>query len=77
MPHVHIKHFPKDFTDEQRQRLSEALTTVVVEHFGTYDGAVSIALEPVVPDTWETRVTVPDVQGRAELLIKEPHYRTA
>jgi 4-oxalocrotonate tautomerase len=32
---VHIKHFPKDFTDEQRQRLSEALTTVVVEHFGT------------------------------------------
>ncbi|MFB7508628.1 tautomerase PptA [Streptomyces broussonetiae] len=77
MPHVHIKHFPKDLTDEQRQRLAEAVTTVVVEHFGTYEGAVSIALEPVAPEAWETRVTVPDVQGKAELLIKEPHYRTA
>lgn len=76
MPHVHIKHFPHDFTDEQKQRLAEAVTEVVVDHFGTYDGAVSIALEPVPADDWDEAVTVPDVQGRAHLLIKKPNYRT-
>lgn len=74
MPHVHIRHFPKDFTDEGGQRLAAALTAVVTEHFETYDGAVSIALEPVPADEWIDTVVVPDIQGRAGLLIQQPAY---
>jgi 4-oxalocrotonate tautomerase len=77
VPHVHIKHFPRDFTDVQKKRLSEAVTAVVVEHFATYDGAVSLALEPVAETDWNAAVTVPEIEGRAHLLVKEPHYRTA
>ena len=77
MPHIAIKHFPKDFTDEQRQRLAEAITSVVVRHFGTYDGAVSIALEPVAQDEWQEKVLVPEIREREHLLLKAPHYRPA
>ncbi len=74
MPHVHIRHFPKDFTDEGRRRLATALTAVVTEHFGTCDGAVSIALEPVPAERWTETVLVPEIQGRADLVIQEPAY---
>jgi len=74
MPHVHIRHFPKDFTDEARQKLATALTAVVTAHFGTDDGAVSIALEPVPAEDWTETVVVPEIQGRVDLVIKKPAY---
>ncbi|MGW8970541.1 tautomerase PptA [Streptomyces platensis] len=75
MPHVNIKHFPVDFTDEQKKQLAEQVTTVVMEHFGVYEGAVSIALEPVVKPGWNETVYVPEITGRQHLLIKTPSYR--
>ncbi len=75
MPHVTIKHFPKDFADEQKRQLAEAITRVVTEHFGTYDGSVSIALEPVPAHDWTERVYEPEIVGRQQSLIKEPNYR--
>ncbi|MFC6064167.1 tautomerase family protein [Streptomyces ochraceiscleroticus] len=75
MPHVNIKHFPKDFTEEQHHRLAEAVTTVVMEHFGVHDGAVSIALEPVAKADWNESVGVPELTDRRHLLIKAPNYR--
>ncbi|MFF7234070.1 4-oxalocrotonate tautomerase [Streptomyces sp. 2333.5] len=75
MPHVNIKHFPVDFTDEQKNQLAEAVTTVVMEHFGVYEGAVSIALEPVAESGWNEAVYVPEITGRQQLLIKAPNYR--
>ncbi|UQA91325.1 tautomerase PptA [Streptomyces halobius] len=74
MPHINIKHFPKDFTEEQKQRLSEALADVVIRHFDVPDGAVSIALEPVPQSAWSDAVVVPEITGRQDLLIKEPNY---
>ncbi|MEO3868327.1 tautomerase family protein [Nonomuraea sp. B12E4] len=76
MPHVTIQHFPVDLTPEQRQRLTDALTTLVVESFGTYEGAVSIALEPVEAADWTTSVYEPLIAGRANRLIKAPEYRS-
>ncbi|AJC54251.1 tautomerase PptA [Streptomyces sp. 769] len=75
MPHVNIKHFPKDFTDEQKQQLAQAITEAVTEHFRTYDGAVSIALEPVAAHDWHETVYRPEITGRQHLLVKEPNYR--
>ncbi|THV42209.1 tautomerase family protein [Glycomyces buryatensis] len=74
MPHVNIKHFPRDFTAEQRERLSEAVTTVVAKHLDTPRGAVSIALEPVPEAEWSDTVVVPEITGREHLLIKTPNY---
>lgn len=75
MPHVNIKHFPKDFTDEQKERLAEAITAVVTEHFATDEGNVSVALEPVAAAEWNQAVGTPELLGRADLLIRRPAYQ--
>jgi 4-oxalocrotonate tautomerase len=74
VPHVNIKHFPRDFTDEQKKAVAEAITTVVLQNFDTYEGAVSIALEPVAKPDWNETVVVPEITGRAHLLVKAPNY---
>ncbi|MCF6475140.1 tautomerase pptA [Nonomuraea sp. MG754425] len=76
MPHVTIQHFPLDLAPEQRRRLADALTALLVEQLGTYPGAVSIALEPVQPADWAGTVYEPRIAGRSELLIKTPEYRS-
>ncbi|MCX2968864.1 MULTISPECIES: tautomerase PptA [Streptomyces] len=75
MPHVDIKHFPKELSDEDRDRLAEALTAVVAEHFGTHRGAVSIALEAVAPEEWTERVVTTAIEAHPHRLIKAPDYR--
>lgn len=77
MPHVTIKHFPKEFTDEQKAQLANAITELVVESFGTYEGAVSIALEPVPKADWTATVVEPEINGHPEKLIKAPNYRAS
>lgn len=74
MPHVNVKHFPKDFSDDQKQRLAEAVTAVVVEHFDVPEGTVSIALKPVDKADWNDTVVIPEITGQTELLIKPPNY---
>ncbi|MGR6918468.1 tautomerase family protein [[Actinomadura] parvosata] len=75
MPHVTIQHFPLDLAPERKRRLADALTALVVAEFGTYEGAVSIALEPVDPGDWAAAVYQPRIAGRPEQLIKAPEYR--
>ncbi|MFE1590616.1 tautomerase family protein [Streptomyces sp. NPDC059402] len=75
MPHVSIKYFPRHFTDDQKTRLAEEITTLVSENFEIYRDAVSVSLEPVAPEQWDERVVVPELTDRADLLIKAPRYR--
>ncbi|KNB53738.1 tautomerase PptA [Streptomyces caatingaensis] len=74
MPHINIKHFPKDFTGEERERLAESLTDVITRHFGVSEDAVSVALEPVEQAVWNETVHGPEITGRPHLLIKHPNY---
>jgi 4-oxalocrotonate tautomerase len=76
MPHVNIKHFPRDLTGEQKRRLAETITAVVSESFVVPRGAVSIALEPVAETDWNETVVVPEITGREHTLIKAPNYRS-
>lgn len=77
MPHVDISYYDREFTDEQKERLGQALADVVVEHFSTYDGAVSVALHPVDREDWQEQVYQPRITGHADRLIKRPDYRSA
>ncbi|MFD0367064.1 tautomerase family protein [Streptomyces sp. NPDC127114] len=77
MPHLDISYYGREFTDEQKDRLAKALSEVVVEHFSTYDGAVSISLHPVDRQDWQDRVFAPRITALADRLIKRPDYRSA
>ncbi|WP_340561962.1 MULTISPECIES: tautomerase family protein [Streptomyces] len=74
MPHVSLKHYPRDFTPEQKQRLADAVTRLVVEHFEVPENVVSVALEAVDPAQWRERVDAPEISARPDLLIKTPDY---
>ncbi|MEV7026240.1 tautomerase family protein [Kitasatospora sp. NPDC093558] len=75
MPHVNIKHFPRDVTPQQKRDLADAITTVIAEHFDVPACAVSIALEPVPETSWNDTVVGPEISGRKHLVVKEPDYR--
>lgn len=74
MPHVTIKHFPQDFTEQQQRQLAAAITEVITHHFGVIEGAVSVAVEPVEPADWNDAVYGPEIAARQHLLIKRPDY---
>jgi 4-oxalocrotonate tautomerase len=74
MPHVNIKHFPAPLNEEQTSELVSAITEAVTRAFGCDEGVVSIALEPVDPQTWQEQVYAPEILERKDLLRKTPSY---
>ncbi|MEV7879374.1 tautomerase family protein [Streptomyces microflavus] len=74
MPHVHIQHFTRTFTEAEKADLVEALTEAVTRVFGTGPDAVSIAVEPVDPSEWTEEVYRPQIEARPHLLWKRPGY---
>ncbi|WP_329455150.1 tautomerase family protein [Streptomyces sp. NBC_01497] len=74
MPHISIRHWPRTFTDAEREDLVTELTRTVTRAFGVDEGSVSIAVESVEPSRWTDEVHTPEIAGRAHLLWKEPHY---
>ncbi|MER5641332.1 tautomerase family protein [Kitasatospora sp. NPDC002227] len=74
MPHVSIKHFPVEVTEEQSARLVAAITAAVTENLGCEEGVISIALEPVDPADWQDQVYTPEITDRRHLLRKLPNY---
>ncbi|GGV24571.1 hypothetical protein GCM10010495_45220 [Kitasatospora herbaricolor] len=77
MPHVNIKYHSRDFTDEQKRQLAEAISSVIEKHFNTYEGAVSVALESLPAADWDEAVYGPEITGREHLLIQGPNYHTS
>ncbi|RKS97016.1 4-oxalocrotonate tautomerase [Streptomyces sp. 3211.6] len=73
MPHIHIWHYPRDFTAEQLKAIDEAVTAAVTKTFATGEDAVSISLEPVGPEDWESQV-LSEIAARPDLLVKRPGY---
>ncbi|XMN08778.1 tautomerase family protein [Streptomyces griseobrunneus] len=74
MPHVHIQHFTRTFTEAEKADLVDALTEAVTRVFGTGPDAVSIAVEPVEPSEWTERVYRPQIEAHSHLLWKRPGY---
>jgi 4-oxalocrotonate tautomerase len=74
MPHVSIKHFPADLTQEQENALVSAITDAVTGAFGVDEGVVSVALQPVPPESWHELVYQPEIIDRRHQLRKAPSY---
>jgi 4-oxalocrotonate tautomerase len=74
MPHVNIKHFPTELSEERQSELVLAVTQAVRNAFGCDEGVISIALEPVTKDDWNELVYGPEIEQRRDLLRKIPSY---
>jgi 4-oxalocrotonate tautomerase len=73
MPHVIVKLWPGK-SDDQKQRLSDAVVRDVtaVLHYG--DESVSVAFEEVRSQDWTAKVYEPDILANWNKLTKEPGY---
>jgi len=73
MPHVVVKLWP-DKSEDQKKRLAEAITKVVMNilHYG--EESVSVAMEEVKPKAWVEEVYKPEIKNKWNNLYKEPGY---
>lgn len=73
MPHVIVKLWPGK-SEQQKTRLTEAITKNVMEilHYG--DESVSVAMEEVKSQDWVDQVYKPDIQKKWDILYKKPGY---
>ncbi|MGE7389172.1 tautomerase family protein [Streptomyces sp. NPDC004126] len=73
MPHIHIRHYPRDFTAEQLREIDEAVTAAVTRTFALGEDAVSISLEPVTPEDWQAQVLA-EIAARPDQQVRRPGY---
>jgi 4-oxalocrotonate tautomerase len=73
MPHVIVKLWPGK-SDDQKQRLSDAIVRDVARIFDYGDDSVSVAFDEVAAGEWSERVFNPDILGKWDSLTKEPGY---
>lgn len=74
MPHINIKHFPRDLPADEQNALVEGLVLLITRTFDCADTAVSVVLEPIAPAAWHERVVDPEFHEREALLVRRPGY---
>jgi 4-oxalocrotonate tautomerase len=73
MPHIIVKMFPGR-TEEQKQRLADAITNDVADIAKCDETSVSVAIEEVDPMEWPEKVYRPDILNAESTLYKKPGY---
>lgn len=73
MPHVIVKLWPGK-SEQQKQRLAEAITKDVMDIFNYGEESVSVAMEEIKPQDWAEKVYQPDIVGKPAQLYKKPGY---
>lgn len=73
MPHVSVKLWPGR-SEEDKQRLAEAIVEDVVRFTGCSESSVSVSIEEIPSGDWKEKVYEPDVKGKARYLYKKPGY---
>ena len=68
MPYVNIKSFPKD--DETKKKIVDQINEIFLKTWGCPQEALSISMEEVAPDDWETKVRKAEIlPNRDKMMI--------
>ena len=73
MPHVIVKMYPGR-TDEQKNKLAQAIANSIVKIAKCEEKSVSVAIEEIAPENWAETVYRPDIMEKEETLVKKPGY---
>ncbi|MCL6359371.1 tautomerase PptA [Pectobacterium polaris] len=74
MPHIDVKHFPRNLSEEEKKAVAEDLAAVLKKHFGSSDESLSVALNEVQPERWKDDVYDPFIKPQLDTLSKKPGY---
>ncbi len=73
MPHVVVKMYPGS-TEEQKIKISEEITKVIMNATNKPEAAVSVAIEEVAENDWMEKVYDAEIRPNFEKLYKKPGY---
>ncbi|KFF69293.1 tautomerase PptA [Pectobacterium brasiliense] len=74
MPHIDVKHFPRNLSEEEKKAVAEDLAAVLKKHFGSSDESLSVALNEIQPERWKDDVYDPFIKPQLDALPKKPGY---
>ncbi|MDO4188178.1 MAG: tautomerase family protein [Lachnospiraceae bacterium] len=73
MPHISVKCYPGR-TEEQKIMLAKKITEDVKEIMEAKEETISITIEDVQPQDWDTTVKNVEILPKASVMYKKPHY---
>jgi 4-oxalocrotonate tautomerase len=73
MPHIIVKMFAGR-SDEDKQRLAQALTKALIDTIGSSEKSISVGIEDVTPEAWGDQVYRPDIAAKLDTIFKAPGY---
>ncbi len=73
MPHVIVKLWPGK-SEQQKNRLAEAIIKDVMDILPYGEESVSVAMEEVKSQDWVEKVYRPDIRNQWDKLYKKPGY---
>ncbi|MBI4768161.1 MAG: tautomerase family protein [Deltaproteobacteria bacterium] len=73
MPHVIVKLYPGR-SEDQKNRLAEAITKDIVVFAKCEEKSVSVAIEEIDSAQWAEKVYWPDILDNEASLYKKPGY---
>jgi 4-oxalocrotonate tautomerase len=74
MPHVIVRLYPGR-TEDQKNRLAEAITKDVMAIINCEEKSVSVAMEEIEPSQWAEKVYRPDILNNEANLLFENRIR--
>jgi 4-oxalocrotonate tautomerase len=73
MPHVIVKLW-SGRSGQQKKRLAEEVTKVVMATLNSGEESISVGIEDVEPKDWTEKVFKPDILGKPQTIYKKPGY---
>lgn len=73
MPHIIVKLWPGK-SDEQKQKLADAIVNDFVTIAGCKESSLSVAFEEIKQEDWAEEVYKPDILDCEDQLYKKPGY---
>jgi len=74
VPHIEIKCFPRELTEEQKQAIASEMCDVLKKHFGSKDESLSVALKMIDQANWKAEVWDTQIAPEMDSLLKKPGY---
>lgn len=73
MPHVVVKMYPGS-SEEQKNKISEEITKVIMDNTHKPEGAVSVSIVEVEESEWMEKVYDTEIRPNLDKLYKKPGY---
>jgi 4-oxalocrotonate tautomerase len=73
MPHIIVKLWPGK-SEQQKQRLADAITQNVMDIIGSGENSISVGIEDVPAEEWADAVYKPDIVEKPDTIYKKPGY---